>query len=83
LTGQVTSFSGTTDALWITESNGSLLDYNGTTVQSEPHDGSTYTSLSAARANDVFYVVGGTLDQTQLTPVFEVISYQDYGAVNQ
>ncbi len=28
-------------------------------------------------------VVGGTLDETQLTPIFEVISYQDYGTVNQ
>ena len=83
ITNNATSFSGTTDALWITESNGSLLEYNGTTLQSEPHDGSTYASLSAASANDVFYVVGGTLDQTHLTPVFEVISYQDYGTVNQ
>jgi len=81
ITNNVSLFSGTRGALWITTTNGSLVKYDGTSFHTEPSPNGGFVSLSADSANDVYYVAGNTVIETQLAPVFGVTSYEDYGTV--
>jgi hypothetical protein len=78
------AFSGTTGALWIDESNGTLEKFDSTGLHQEPVDNGV-VSFSAAGPDDVFYVTGQTLSETTISPngFTEVVSYDDYGVVKQ